>query len=411
MIEEGSRSSGNEDEDSDERLDNAMIWGGQHPFAAILFFVCVVFTAWVTPPVLPALPDSGPVASLGDRRVYASANRSCTPDELLPRSTPGNRSSSEWNSSVSPEWSDESTVKPVYGCDCSYTRARYFCAHLDSQGYRPWVPRAVSGGICNSVTPSQIAKEPLPPKSKMLIYGNSHLRQVVEALMCIVSDKVSLKRVTYQVESDLVTKTVVGEASCRHSTNADWKTLLDHHCLLEADESQGAGKDCSDDFGEFYMTNGAIVHYYFSGGEANKSISDALSYHNNATWSDYDAVFANGGNSPKMSRESVLSSAFELRNASVPFFWLSEYDGYGDLNRWEASDIVLFHESGARFLDVGAMARGLRSLTKGAIEEHSTSNSFQKKFGDPHFCLPGPPDEMALLLLKLVWAVHQEHVR
>lgn len=159
------------------------------------------------------------------------------------------------------------------------------------------------------------------------------------------------------------------------------------------------------------MTNGATVHYYFSGVEANKTIADALRYHNNATWCDYDAVFANGGNTPKMPPESVLTAAFELQNASVPFFWLSEYDGYGDISRWEESNVLLFHESGARFVDIGTMARGLRSLTKGGIEEHSTSNSFQKKFGDPHFCLPGPPDEMGLLLLKLVWAVHQEHAR
>lgn len=159
------------------------------------------------------------------------------------------------------------------------------------------------------------------------------------------------------------------------------------------------------------MTNGAIVHYYFSGSDKNKSIADALSHHNNASWSDYDAVFANGGNTPMMQPESVLTSAFELQNASVPFFWLSAYDGYGDISRWEESNVLLFHESGARFVDVGTMARGLRSLTKGAIEEHSTSDIFQKRFGDVHFCLPGPPDEMGLLLLKLVWAAYQERVR
>ena len=67
--------------------------------------------------------------------------------------------------------------------------------------------------------------------------------KVVEALMCIVSDRVSQKRVTYKVESgDMVARTVLGEASCRRSTPADWNTLADYRCLSKADESQGAGK-------------------------------------------------------------------------------------------------------------------------------------------------------------------------
>ena len=69
--------------------------------------------------------------------------------------------------------------------------------------------------------------------------------KVVEALMCMVSDEVSQKKVSYKADSDLVTKIVPGEASCRHSTPADWRTLADHHCLLNADESEGAGKVCA----------------------------------------------------------------------------------------------------------------------------------------------------------------------
>lgn len=156
------------------------------------------------------------------------------------------------------------------------------------------------------------------------------------------------------------------------------------------------------------MTNGATLHYYFAGGDANKSIGDALSHHNDASWSDYDVVFANSGNPPMMSEESALTSALELQNASVPLFWLSAYDGSGDINRWEPSDILRFHESGARYLDINSMARGLRSMTKGAVEGgRHESESFSNKFGDPHFCLPGPPDEMGLLMLKLMWAVYQ----
>ena len=165
------------------------------------------------------------------------------------------------------------------------------------------------------------------------------------------------------------------------------------------------------------MTNGAIVHYYYAGTDRQKSIRDALPFHNSSPdWLHYDAVFANSGNQPSLSQESVLTSALELQQAAVPFFWLSEYDGVGHINGWEASQVSRFHESGAKFVDIRSMTHGLRSFTKGAVESGRQSqggsnvgdDSFLGKIGgDPHFCLPGPPDEMAVLLLKLMWAVHQ----
>lgn len=162
------------------------------------------------------------------------------------------------------------------------------------------------------------------------------------------------------------------------------------------------------------MTNGATVHYYMSDAQQNKRAGDALVSHS-ASWSDYDAVFANAGNKPYMLTESVLTTASELQRVAVPFFWLSQYDGVGDINKWKAGEVSRFHESGARYVDIRSMTRGLRSLTKGAIEpdEDYPTNVRDDSFllrngGDPHFCLPGPPNEMGVLLLKLMWAVRQE---
>ncbi len=161
-------------------------------------------------------------------------------------------------------------------------------------------------------------------------------------------------------------------------------------------------RSCSDDTGEFFMTNGAILHYHYSGNNAQKSIREPLPYHGNPAWSYYDAVFANSGNPPAMSEESAVASAIEVRNAGVPFFWLSNYDGVGDIGGWNESSRIRFHESGAIFVNISAMALGLGSLTAGTIEDRMQGD--QK---DPHFCLPGPPDEMGLLLLKIMWAVRQ----
>eukprot|EP00752_Nemacystus_decipiens_P012749 g11290.t1 len=234
--------------------------------------------------------------------------------------------------------------------------------------------------------------------------------------MCIFPDKVEGKSGTFPQVSTEERRSLSGNATCRYSKDPDWATLAEHHCLKEEDLG-GTGKDCSDDIGEFFMNNGAEVHYYFSGGDAKKSVKDALRFHN-PYWFHYDAVFANSGNPPFMSEESALVSARQLQQAAVPFFWLSEYDGVGDINGWEASAVARFHELGAKFVDIRSMTHGMRAFTKGSVEsvpkdqggrfDVAADDAFKKVKGDPHFCLPGPPNEMALLLLKLMWAVRQE---
>lgn len=82
---------------------------------------------------------------------------------------------------------------------------------------------------------------------------------------------------------------------------------------------------CDDDHGEFYFSNGAALHFFFSHDAANKTLSDALVPHGAPDFSAYDAVFANEGNDPPIEADSVLDAAFELRdlgviNCSVYFF-------------------------------------------------------------------------------------------
>lgn len=80
----------------------------------MLLFVGFVFTARVTLPV---------GARLAEPELYVAASRTCTVDELIPHSTLR-------NTSISPEWSDKNTVEALYGCDCSFTRARYGMGHI-----------------------------------------------------------------------------------------------------------------------------------------------------------------------------------------------------------------------------------------------------------------------------------------
>lgn len=94
---------------------------GDHPTGIMLLFVCLVIVAWVKLPA-EARPTGARLGIYPDQEEIAFEGRSCTVDELLPGTIPK-------DISISPEWS-ENTTKPVYGCDCSYTRARYGTSHV-----------------------------------------------------------------------------------------------------------------------------------------------------------------------------------------------------------------------------------------------------------------------------------------
>lgn len=68
------------------------------------------------------------------------------------------------------------------------------------------------------------------------------------------------------------------------------------------------------------------------------------------------------------------------------------------MSQWTIDQKTRFFASRARYVDIQSMMRGLQAWTKGAVEG----------VNDPHYCLPGPPNEIALLLVKIVWAVHEE---
>lgn len=152
---------------------------------------------------------------------------------------------------------------------------------------------------------------------------------------------------------------------------------------------------CDDDNGEFFFENGAIVHYTFAHQQPNKGLKDARREHRNEALSSYDAVFMNQGNPPSIPSDLAVKTAIEAQKAGAQFFWLSTYSAGGGINNWPKNQRARFIESGAKYLDVGCMMRGMHRWTKGAVDGTT----------DPHFCLPGPPNEIAVLVLKLMRAV------
>lgn len=150
---------------------------------------------------------------------------------------------------------------------------------------------------------------------------------------------------------------------------------------------------CSDDSSVFRFANGATLHYFFAGNQANKSIDQALEAQR-LGMHYFDVVFANAGNRPTMSANAMLASAEATQRAGVPFFWLSTYDGVGALDAFLSMDQKSsFQSLGARFIDIQDMVTEVHNYTKGELEGST----------DPHFCMPGPTNEINLLLMQLVW--------
>ena len=143
------------------------------------------------------------------------------------------------------------------------------------------------------------------------------------------------------------------------------------------------------------------MHYYYVGGEKGKSFEAALNQHEVMSLSFYDVIIANTGNGEPMETEYLLKSAQVMHDVGVQLIWLSLYDGRGNIADWEEDDRTRFADSGAKFLPIEYMARGLEQYKKGDVEPQVNPK-------DPHFCLPGPPAEMGFLLLQLLWAMYEE---
>lgn len=140
------------------------------------------------------------------------------------------------------------------------------------------------------------------------------------------------------------------------------------------------------------------MHFQFSHTEPDKGLADARKKHGNNTISSYDAVFVNPGNNPPIDAQQAVEIALEVQAAGSQAFWLSTYNGGGRISKWSKNQRARFYESGALYIDIECMTEGMKYLTKGAVEGEV----------DNHFCMPGPPDEIALLLLKIIWAMFEE---
>ena len=137
------------------------------------------------------------------------------------------------------------------------------------------------------------------------------------------------------------------------------------------------------------------MHYHFAHKETPKRLEDGIRVHG-TRFEDYDVVIANSGNAPRLYAEELLRSAKVLKEKEIPLIWLTTYDGVGDIDHWSDDQRERFMESGAKFVPIHRMVESLTYLTKAVIEDEQHN---------PHFCMPGPPNEIGILLLKMMWAM------
>lgn len=60
----------------------------------------------------------------------------------------------------------------------------------------------------------------------------------------------------------------------------------------------------------------------------------------------------------------LLRVANVLKDMGIPLFWMSAYEGGGDVSDWLPEEQEAFWASGARFVPVHRMVESLKYLTK-----------------------------------------------
>ena len=310
--------------------------------------------------------------------------KQCTVDQLLPLPC------DDMDGKITTEWKDV-VEYPPYDCTCATMKSRYFCPKLNGKTYNKWVPDSISKNECYSEIPEQ-GNSPLPEMSNIYFYGNSHMRQVVESLMCIYEDNL-----TYKIMND---KTLSPDTQCRDCSRKAHPsdsftlkdTLIENKCITEED---GENCSCNDGGGYFVFDNGAAVKYMVADRQY-KDYDDLITQVR--VIREGDIFFINSGNMPTIGVEEILKIAEEIHSSGAKLFFLSNYY-YNPFTFWTNENKKKLEEYNATYLNITCITNGIYDWRKGEVEGGEP---------DGHFCLPGPPNEIAFLILRLIWAQKNE---
>ena len=101
-----------------------------------------------------------------------------------------------------------------------------------------WRPHAVASGKCKAATVEHLQQNLLPDGYTVLAVANSHVRQVVEALMCQFSDQVVSRNITMAHTTDPPgeRQEIIGpDRQCRGTSTWGGPMLLRGGCVPKGD--------------------------------------------------------------------------------------------------------------------------------------------------------------------------------
>lgn len=216
--------------------------------------------------------------------------------------------------------------------------------------------------------------------------------------MCQFSDQITSKEVFMDTEN--TSKIIDVNEQCRGMSTTGQEDLLSYACIDPSNDPEAFR--CKDDVSSFWFRNDAVWHYQYS------SNVDAGVYKNidrqieilNLDPGSIDVVVANCGNGTPLTYESLLSTAQGFSGSGTLIIWLTTYTGSGKFNEDEMHTLEAL---GVVQVDLGVMLSDRRAeeLRVATVEEKP----------DGHYCLPGPPDEVSILILQIIWAYFHEQRR
>lgn len=154
---------------------------------------------------------------------------------------------------------------------------------------------------------------------------------------------------------------------------------------------------CSDDTASFQFRNGASVHYRFSDQTVlHKNIDTEIAYMGLDS-ANVDVVISNAGNGENMPFWSLRKAAKGMLGSGKLILWLSTF--YNGRGIYTGSQSKTLADLGVVQFDLSMMMRTslqpIRELSCHVVESRQD---------DTHYCMPGPPDELGILLARIVWA-------
>ncbi|CAM9315731.1 unnamed protein product [Sphacelaria rigidula] len=290
-------------------------------------------------------------------------------------------------------------VRPSYDCSCPYYKARYFCPHLPEERHSyVWQPHAVAGGECTPTRMETIMEDVFPPGYTVFVFGNSHTRQPVEALLCQFADQVVSRNCSARTDFQDSTekRKMIGlDEQCRGYDPIMKQQLVNHNCF-DTKASRHAF-NCRDDTSSFTLRNGASIHYKFSDEHImSKNILREIASMG-LDLVDVDVVFSNGGNGKEMSFKDLHESARALKESETLLVWLSKF-----YNR----NTIYTGPRGKALRDIDVIQFDMSTMMRTHLKpvKEFSHRFVEGRAGDTHYCMPGPPDELGILFARIVWA-------